>query len=132
MPSQRPWQLAGGLEHLYRHPGPDRPPHCTGAGEVPVNYLTAFSVYSCLPFGLCSAPSIFNNFASALHWVLENNYGASLLHYLDDFLLVDPPDQPTCQESMSTMLQVNETMGIPVATEKCEDQRPVSPSWALF
>eukprot|EP00731_Ephydatia_muelleri_P017422 Em0010g520a len=51
------------------------------------------------------SPGIFNNFASALHWVLENNYGASLLHYLDDFLLVDPPDQPTCQESMSTMLQ---------------------------
>eukprot|EP00731_Ephydatia_muelleri_P017502 Em0010g600a len=265
MPSQRPWQLAGGLEHLYRHPGPDRPPHCTGAGEVPVNYLTAFSVYSvaatlkcsgklqpetgpsleCTEGGLagmvrhepcildqtailhqltnwdirgtstprshnwqlsplagslaaveitlprpspapvlqwlrelqqahtplrCSAierelkghpdkawvswllngidnsvstgydsphfsllhstsahlaweqfqkkkgevesysspictRSIFNNFASALQWVLVNNYGASLLHYLDDFLLVDPPDQLTCQESMSTMLQ---------------------------
>ena len=73
-----------------------------------------------LPFGLCSAPSIFNNFASALHWVLENNYGANLLHYLDDFLLVGPPDQPTCQGSMSTMLQVCKTMGIPVATEKCE------------
>ena len=73
-----------------------------------------------LPFGLRSAPSIFDNFASALHWVLENNHGAILLQYLDDFLLVDPPDQPTCQESMSIMLQVCEVMGIPVATEKCE------------
>ena len=79
-----------------------------------------YYIDTCLPFGLRSAPSIFNNFASALHWVLENNYGAILLHYLDDFLLVGPPDQPTCQESMSTMLQVCEAMGIPVATEKCE------------
>ncbi|KAL5515947.1 hypothetical protein EMCRGX_G001197 [Ephydatia muelleri] len=79
-----------------------------------------YYIDTCLPFGLRSAPSIFNNFASALHWVLENNYGAILLHYLDDFLLVGPPDQPTCQESISTMLQVCEAMGIPVATEKCE------------
>ena len=90
--------------------------------RTPWHVLARAEYYSdtCLPFGLCSAPSIFNNFASALHWVLENSYGASLLHYLDDFLLVDPPDQPTCQESMSTMLQVCEMMGIPVATEKCE------------
>ena len=80
-----------------------------------------YYIDTCLPFGLRSAPSIFNNFASAFHWVLENNYGAILLHYLDDFLLVGPPDQPTCQESMLTMLQVCEAMGIPVATEKCED-----------
>eukprot|EP00731_Ephydatia_muelleri_P033672 Em0035g9a len=64
-----------------------------------------YYIDTCLPFGLRSAPNIFDNFASALHWVLENNYGAILLHYLDDFLLVDPPNQPTCQESMSTMLQ---------------------------
>ncbi|KAL5496391.1 hypothetical protein EMCRGX_G012664 [Ephydatia muelleri] len=79
-----------------------------------------YYIDTCLPFGLRSAPNIFDNFASARHWVLENNYGAILLHYLDDFLLVGPPNQPTCQESMSTMLQVCEAMGIPVATEKCE------------
>ena len=85
-------------------------------------YVLARQYYidTCLPFGLRSVPSIFHNFASAIHWVLENDYGAILLHYLDDFLLVGSPDQPTCQESMSTMLQVCEAMGIPVATEKCE------------
>eukprot|EP00731_Ephydatia_muelleri_P003033 Em0001g3033a len=50
-----------------------------------------------------------------------------LLHYLNDFLLVGPPDQPTCQESMSTMLQVCEVMGIPVAMEN-----QGSPSGRLF
>ena len=67
-----------------------------------------------------SVPSIFNKFANAIHWILENNYGATILHYLDDFLLVGPPEQPVCQEAMSTMLQVCERMGVPVATEKCE------------
>ena len=98
-----------------------------------------YYVDTCLPFGLRSAPSLFDNYASALHWILENNYGATLLHYLDDFLLVGPPGQPTCQESMTTMMQLCERLGVPtcqesmttmkqlcerlgvpVATEKCE------------
>eukprot|EP00731_Ephydatia_muelleri_P037700 Em0539g2a len=82
-----------------------------------------YYIDTCLPFDLRSAPNIFDNFASALHWVLENNYGAILLHYLDDFLLVGPPNQPTCQESMSTMLQVCEAMGIPVAMEKLPPEK---------
>eukprot|EP00731_Ephydatia_muelleri_P001741 Em0001g1741a len=47
-----------------------------------------YYVETCLPFGLRSAPSIFDNFASALHWILEHNYGVTLLHCLDDFLLL--------------------------------------------
>eukprot|EP00731_Ephydatia_muelleri_P001730 Em0001g1730a len=47
-----------------------------------------YYVETCLPFVLRSAPSIFDNFASALHWILEHNYGVTLLHYLDDFLLL--------------------------------------------
>eukprot|EP00731_Ephydatia_muelleri_P001726 Em0001g1726a len=41
-----------------------------------------YYVESCLPFGLHSAPSIFDNFASALHWILQHNYGVTLLHWL--------------------------------------------------
>lgn len=42
----------------------------------------------CLPFGLRTAPRIFNFFAKGLHWILENQYGAIIIHYLDDFLAV--------------------------------------------
>ena len=73
-----------------------------------------------LPFGLRSAPSIFDNFATSLHWILEHNHGATLLHYLDDFLLLGPPSSPTCPDSMSTMLQVCQELGMPVAMEKSE------------
>ena len=79
-----------------------------------------YYVDTCLPFGLRSAPSIFNEFASALHWILEYNYGATLLHYLDDFLLLGPPGLPTCQDSMSIMLRVCQKLGMPVAREKSE------------
>ena len=75
---------------------------------------------TCLPFGLRSAPALFNHYAEALDWIMANNYGAQLLHYLDDFLLVGPPGKDTCQEAMSRMLTVCDQLGIPVASEKLE------------
>ncbi|KAL5509677.1 hypothetical protein EMCRGX_G005080 [Ephydatia muelleri] len=67
-----------------------------------------------------STPYIFNQFASALHWIMATNYAADLIHYLDDFLLAGPPGQPTCSESTETMLRVCERLGIPVALDKLE------------
>eukprot|EP00731_Ephydatia_muelleri_P034492 Em0062g15a len=63
---------------------------------------------------------IFNQFASALHWIMATNYAADLIHYLDDFHLAGPPGQPTCSESTETMLRVCERLGIPVALDKLE------------
>jgi hypothetical protein len=44
-----------------------------------------------LPFGLRTAPRIFNLFAEALHWVFDTLYEWNCTHYLDDFLFVFPP-----------------------------------------
>ena len=45
-----------------------------------------------LPFGLRSAPALFNQLADALQFILSANYGiADLAHYLDDFFGVGPP-----------------------------------------
>ena len=50
-----------------------------------------------LPFGLHSAPYIFNTVAEAVKWILVNSYKVSdLLHYLDDFVTAGPPDSPQC------------------------------------
>jgi hypothetical protein len=46
-----------------------------------------------LPFGLHTAPFLFNMFAEGLHWILELLYNQALVHYLDDFLLVGREDQ---------------------------------------
>ena len=50
-----------------------------------------------LPFGLRSAPYIFNSVASLVAWILPHNYQVSdLLHYLDDFITAGPPDSSQC------------------------------------
>jgi hypothetical protein len=44
-----------------------------------------------LPFGLATAPFIFNLFVEGLHWILQSWLGWDLLsHFLDDFILVIP------------------------------------------
>ncbi len=43
-----------------------------------------------LPFGLRSAPYIFNMLSDALEWILINKLGVSnVLHILDDFFIAD-------------------------------------------
>ena len=46
-----------------------------------------------LPFGLRSAPKIFNAVADALKWCLEQAGICFVSHYLDDFIIVAPPTQ---------------------------------------
>ena len=71
-----------------------------------------FYMDTCLPFVLRSASSLFNNYANALHWIMASNYGAQLLNYLDDFILVGHP----AQEAMYRMLLVCDQLGIPVVS----------------
>ena len=45
-----------------------------------------------LPFGLRTAPFIFNLFGEAFEWILQRKYSWTLKRYLDDFLMIFPPD----------------------------------------
>ena len=45
-----------------------------------------------LAFSLKNVPYIFNLFAEALHWIIQQHIPAALRHYLDDFLLIFPSD----------------------------------------
>eukprot|EP00731_Ephydatia_muelleri_P002108 Em0001g2108a len=47
---------------------------------------------TCLPFGLRSAPFLFNQFAEVLHWILHNNYQVDAVH----FLIVGAPGADQC------------------------------------
>ncbi len=67
-----------------------------------------------LPFGLCTAPFLFNMFAEGLHWILEYMYNQSLVHYLDDFLLVGGEDH-------SLFSQVCDHLGLEEKTSKAMD-----------
>ena len=73
-----------------------------------------------LPFGLRSAPKLFLALTDAMIWVLQDRGVGMALHYLDDFLVLGPPDQPVCAEALATTLAVCEELGFPVAEDKTE------------
>ena len=73
---------------------------------------------TCLPFGLRSAPKLFNLVADLLAWITEEQGVSSLLHYLDDFLTIGAPGTDECQLNLRTLIEVCKLLGIPLALEK--------------
>ena len=73
-----------------------------------------------LPFGLRSAPYIFNSVADMVEWILLNPHNLSaLLHYLDDFITAGPPDTNQCAENLATSIAVCRSLGLPLHPDKC-------------
>ena len=84
---------------------------------------------TCLPFGLRSAPRLFNITANLLQWILRDRGGGGggggggvtfVVHYLDDFLTIGPPKSAECQENLGIIKEVCHRLGIPLALEKVE------------
>ena len=73
-----------------------------------------------LPFGLRSAPKIFNAVADALEWVLHHQGVNICEHYLDDYIVAGPPESPVCQQSLDTLDRVCRGLGVPLADHKRE------------
>ena len=71
-----------------------------------------------LPFGLRSAPKIFNAVADGLHWHLQRSGIQRLYHYLDDFIMLGPPHSPQCQGYLDTLLYQCNRLGVPIAAHK--------------
>ena len=49
-----------------------------------------------LPFGLRSAPKIFTTVADAAEWIARQQGVTTILHYLDDFLVIGHPGSAEC------------------------------------
>ena len=75
---------------------------------------------TCLPFGLRSAPKLFNILADFLAWILNQQGVSPVLHYLDDFLTMGQADSATCHNNFITIQQTCQKLGIPLALEKLE------------
>ena len=73
---------------------------------------------TCLPFGLRSAPKLFNIMADLLAWILDVQGVSYLIHYLDDFLTIGAPGSSECERNLETLIQVCQVLGVPLATEK--------------
>ena len=86
-----------------------------------IYWKSEYYINTCLPFGLRSAPFLFNKLAYTIHWILQSNYEVHhLLHYLDDFLTADPADSDTCYHNLSTMKSLCQPIGAPIKEEKVE------------
>ena len=79
-----------------------------------------FFVDLALPFGLRSAPYIFNSVADMVEWIILNRYDvADLMHYLDDFIMAGPPGSDQCARNLQTSLAVCRSLGLPLHPDKC-------------
>ena len=80
-----------------------------------------YYVDKCLPFGLRSAPFLFNRVSEAIEWSLKHNHNVkNVVHYLDDFFTVGEMGSSACEESMNKMFTLCETLGAPLKKEKIE------------
>jgi len=57
----------------------------------------------------------------ALEWIARQQGVRILLHYLDDFITVGPPDSPVCGYNMQKLCETCAELGVPVATAKTVD-----------
>ena len=65
-----------------------------------------------LPFGLRSAPKVFNVMADCLHWFFEEDVpGCQVIHYLDDFLFMGPPGSTKCRQALQQALGTCQNLG---------------------
>jgi len=80
-----------------------------------------FYVNTCLPFGLRSAPFLFNRLSDVIHWVLQHNYGvAHLLDYLNDFFTAGRANTDDCKNNLAAMLFLCNKINAPVKSSKVE------------
>lgn len=83
-----------------------------------IYWKAQFYVDLYLPFGLRSAPYLFNQLSEALEWILKHNYGLQhVLHILDDFLVIEP-SRVQCLTSFSTLLRVFMSLKAPLVASK--------------
>ena len=73
-----------------------------------------------VPFGLRSAPILFNAYADALEWILRRRGCNYMLHYFDDFLIIGKPDSDACAKHLDTIISVCHGLGIPLAMDQCK------------
>lgn len=70
-----------------------------------------------LPFGLRSAPKIFNAVADGLQYILGVD-GVTCLHYLDDFFIWGRAGTDECSRDLDRALKCCARLGVPVAENK--------------
>ncbi|PJE77719.1 hypothetical protein CI610_03354 [invertebrate metagenome] len=72
-----------------------------------------------LPMGCSISCRLFEEFSTALHWVLQNKLQtAGVTHVLDDFLFVAPKNSNKCQTDLENFLNLCKQVCIPIKHSK--------------
>jgi len=99
------------VESAYRNV----PVHPSDRYLLGMKWRNQYYVDLALPFGLRSAPFIFNSIADLVEWILVHSHHIpALLHYLDDFITAGPPDSPQCAHNLAVALAVCKRLGLPL------------------
>ena len=85
-----------------------------------VSWNEALYMDTVLPFGLRSAPKIFNALADALEWTTLTRGATYLKHYLDDFVTTGHPHTQECKQNLDLLVDTCELLGFPLAADKRE------------
>ena len=105
------------VESAYRN----IPVHLLDRYLLGMKWQGNYFINMALPFGLRSAPFIFSSVADLLEWILRHNYGLNfLLHYLDDFYTLGPPNSPACRYNLDTCIWLLKDWHIPLHPDKVE------------
>ena len=94
------------------------PVHPEDRGLLAMSWEGCWYIDTMLPFGLRSAPKIFYALADALEWVLSQRGIESVLHYLDDFLILGPPELVRCQQALDLAMSTCGEVGFPLALDE--------------
>lgn len=74
-----------------------------------------------LPMGCSISCSIFETFSTALQWIACTKFGVpTMLHILDDFLFLGPPDSSICKLALHQFMSMCDVLGVPIKGEKTE------------
>ena len=58
-----------------------------------------------LPFGLRSAPKIFNAMVDALQWIIRSQGIKRVFHYLDGYIIVGEPGSSECEVGFRLLME---------------------------
>jgi len=104
------------LKSAYRHV----PVHPQDQHLLGISWLGKIYVDRALPFRLRSAPKIFSAVVDMMVWALHCAGIKHMIHYLDDFLFFVMPGTSQGASILSLVLQVFDSLGVPVAAHKTE------------
>ena len=82
--------------------------------------VTTCTLTQCSHLASGQPPKIFNAVADALEWSLRQRGIRQIFHYLDDFIVIGPPDSPECALALLTLNHTCAELGVPIAKHKRE------------